>query len=170
MACVGASGCVVCRRSLVASCLGGLARLPVRLRLHVPGPRSVISWTFLSRARPSLRLPLLQGILQRRFRSTAGAATLCLLSSLRPDAGGPSSISPGPSVCPTDPSLAGTPRSGASYVSFLACPHHESHRERKAFLTALTRFLAMIGSLPHRSHAHRQLSIPFTLQQAGYIS
>ncbi len=87
-----------------------------------------------------------------------------------PDTGGLSSFRPGPSVCLTDPSLAGTLRSGASYGSFLACLHHDSHRERKAFLTALTRLLAMIGSLPHRSHAHRQLSVPFTLQQAGYIS
>ncbi len=84
-----------------------------------------------------------------------------------PDAGGPSSLSP--SVYLTDPSLAGTPRSGTSYGSFLACLHHESHRERKAFLTALTRLLAMIGSLPHRSHANRQLSVPFTLQQTVYL-
>ncbi len=81
-----------------------------------------------------------------------------------------SSLSPGLSVCPTDLSLAGTPRSGAIYGSFLACLHHESHREREAFLMALTRLLAMIGSPPHRSHAHRQLSVPFTLQQAGYVS
>ncbi len=86
-----------------------------------------------------------------------------------PDTGGLFSVSPGPSVCLTDPSLAGTPRSGATYGSLLACLHHESHRERKALLTALTRLLAMIGSLPHRSHAHRQLSVPFTLQQTVYI-
>ncbi len=95
------------------------------------------------------------------------------LSSLFPscsDAGDLSSLSPGPSrpsVHLTDPSLAGTPRSGASYGPFLACLHHESHRERKAFLTALTRLLAMMGSLPHRSHATRQLSAPFTLQQTA---
>ncbi len=78
-----------------------------RLRLHVPGQRSVISWTFLSRARPSLRhapwLSLLLSLLQRCFRSTAGAAIPCLLSSLCPEAGGPSSISPGPSRLPDRP-------------------------------------------------------------------
>ncbi len=85
-----------------------------------------------------------------------GSNPLSSLFPSCPDAGGPSSISPGPSrpsVYLTDPYLAGTPRSGASYRSFLACLHHKSHRDRKAFLTALTRLLAMIGSLPHRSHA-----------------
>ncbi len=85
-----------------------------------------------------------------------------------PDAGGLSSLSPGPSrpsAYLTDPSLVGTPRPGASYGSFLACLHHESHRERKDFLTALTRLLAMRGSLPHHSHAYRQHSVPFMLQQ-----
>ena len=51
-------GVVVVRRSIGASlgCLGGLAGSFPRLRrLHVPGPRSVIFWTFLGRARPSLR-------------------------------------------------------------------------------------------------------------------
>ncbi len=80
----------------VSSCVGvsgprlsrGFVSSSSRLRqLHVPGPRSVILWTCLSRARPSLRhaprLPLLLSILQRRFRSTAGAVTVCLLSSLR---------------------------------------------------------------------------------------
>ncbi len=84
------------------------------------------------------------------------SSIFCLFTSC-PDAGGLSPFSPGPSVCLTDPSLAGTLRPGASYGSFLACLRHETHRERKAFLTALTRLLAMIGSLPHRSHAHRQL-------------
>ncbi len=137
------------RRSLGASlgCLGVFGSSP-RLRLHVPGPRSVISWTFLSRARPSLwhapRLPLLLSILQRCFRSTAGAAISCLLSSLRPDAGGPSSISPGPSrpsVYLTDPFLAGTPRSGASYGSSPVCLHHESHKERQSFSYGVDSFI-----------------------------
>ncbi len=129
-------GVVVVRRSLGASlcCLGGLAGLLPRLRwLHVPGPRSLIFWTFLSRARSSLRhaprLPLLQSILQRRFRSTAGAAIPSSLFPSCPDAGGLSSLSPGPSrpsVYLNDHSLAGTPRPGASYGSFLACLHHES--------------------------------------------
>ncbi len=48
---------------------------------------SVISWTVLSLARPSPphppRLPLLQSILQRRIRSTVGAAIRSQLSSLR---------------------------------------------------------------------------------------
>ncbi len=51
---------------------------------------------FLSRARPSLRnaprLPLLLSLLQRWFRSTAGAAILYLPSC--PDVGGPPSLSP----------------------------------------------------------------------------
>ncbi len=33
------------RRSPGASCLGGIGLSPRRLRLHVPGPRSVIFWT-----------------------------------------------------------------------------------------------------------------------------
>ncbi len=97
-----------------------------------------------------------------------GSNPLSSLFPSCPNARDLSSLSPGPSrpsVYLTDPSLAGTPRSSASYGSFLACLHHKSHRERKAFLTALTRFLATIGSLPHRSHANRQLFVPFTLQQ-----
>ncbi len=51
----GVRRCVrVRRRSLGASCLGCLPRLPVRLRLHVPVPRSVNSWTFLRRAHLAL--------------------------------------------------------------------------------------------------------------------
>ncbi len=82
--------------------------------------------------------------------------------------GGLPSFSPGPSrpsVYLTDPSLTGTPCPGVSYGSFMACLHHKTHRRRKDFLTALTRLLVMIGSLPHCSHAHRQLSVPVTLQQ-----
>ncbi len=43
------SGCV--RRSLRACCLGGLARGPFFSNGTSPGPRSVILWTCLSRAR-----------------------------------------------------------------------------------------------------------------------
>ncbi len=79
---VGASGsswCVEVSRGLSLGCLGGFGSLPHPCRrLHVTGPRSVIFCTFLIRARPSLQhapwLPLLQSILQRRFRSTVGAA------------------------------------------------------------------------------------------------
>ncbi len=172
-------GVVVVRRSLGASlgCLGGSsARLPVRLRRHVPGPRSVISWTFLSRARPSVqhapRLPLLQSILQRRFRSPAEAATLLYLLFLSSWRRGPSPNSPGPSrpsVYLTDLSLAGTPRSGQVPVTgppWPACIMNPIE-SGKAFLTASTRLLAMIGSLPHRSHAH-QTTLRTLHATAGY--
>ncbi len=119
----GVRWCVrVRRRSLRAGCLGGLSSVvsSPRLRLHVPGPRSVIFWTCLSRARPfpwnAPRLPLLLSILQRCFRSTAGAAIFCLPS--RPDVRGTPSIHPGPSrlsisllsLSLSDTSLAETPR------------------------------------------------------------
>ncbi len=91
-ACAGASGCVVrLRRSLGASLklsMGFPDGSSPCLRLHVPGPRSVISWTFLSRARPSLRhaprLLLLLSILQRCFRSTAGGSNPLSSLSLVP--------------------------------------------------------------------------------------
>ncbi len=79
-------GVVVRRRSLGASRLSRGFRLvspSVSGGCTIPGPRSIIFWTFLSQAHPSLRhaprLPLLQSILQRRFRSTAGAAILLYL-------------------------------------------------------------------------------------------
>ena len=76
---------------------------PRRLPRNVPGPRSVIFWACLSRARPfSARdapwLPLLLSLLQRCFRSTVGAAIL-YLSSNNPNVGGTPSIRPGQSVC-----------------------------------------------------------------------
>ena len=105
-----ASRCVV-RRSLRAGCLGGLSSVgsSPRLRLHVPGPWSVIFWTCHSRARPSLRvapwLPLLLNILQRCFRSTAGAAILRVFPLVPTSGVHPQSV-PGPSrlsVYLTDP-------------------------------------------------------------------
>ncbi len=181
---VGASGCRRASKFWGLCCLGGLAGSSPRLRrLHVPSPRSVIFWTF-PQSSPSLSAARSTASTTPEYSTTAfqvprGGSNPLSLSSLAslfpscPDAGGLSSFSPGPSrpsVDLTDPSLAGTPRPGASYGSFLACLHHESHREWKAFLTALTPLLAMIGSLPHRSHAHRQLSVPLTLQQAAYLS
>ncbi len=161
------------RRSLWASHLGGLAGSSPRLRrLHVPGPRCVIFWTF-PQSSPSLSAAHSMASPTPEYYTTAfqvhrgGSNPLSPLFPSCPDAGGLSSLSPGPSrpsVYLTDPSLAGTPRPGASYGSFL---YHESHREWKAFLTALTRLLVMIGSLPHRSHAHIQLSVPVTLQQTA---
>ncbi len=81
---------VVVRRSLGASCLGGggLARCPVRLRLHVPRPavRSILDLSSVELVPLCGTLhgfPILLSILQRFFRSTAGTAILCLLSSLR---------------------------------------------------------------------------------------
>ena len=83
--CVRASSCVGVSGPRLSS--GFVGSSPHLRRLHVPGPWSVILWTCLSRARPSLRhaprRPLLLSILQRCFRSTTGAVTLCLVSSLR---------------------------------------------------------------------------------------
>ncbi len=115
-----------------------------------PGPRSVIFWTCLSRARPfsardAPRLPLLLSLLQRCFRSTAGEAILYLPS--RSDVGGPPSISPGsrlvrPSVYYlTDPSLAGIPRSGASDRSSPVCLHRDPHREQQSFSYGVDSFI-----------------------------
>ncbi len=81
-------------RRAFAGCLGVFRWLVAPSRMARPFPRSVIPWTFLSRARPSPhnvpRLPLLLSLLQRRFRSTAGAAILYLSSS--PDVVGLPSI------------------------------------------------------------------------------
>ncbi len=133
------------RRSLRASTRlsrGFLVGSLRHLRLHVPGPWSVVFWTCFSRARPfprdAPRLPLLLSILQRCFRSTAGAAILHVSLSSRPDVGGTPSISPGSrlSVCLlslSDPPLAGTPRCGASDGSSRVCLHRESHREQQSF-------------------------------------
>ncbi len=85
------------------SCLGGLAHRPISgCTLPVCGP--FYSGLVLSQARPSPRhaprLPLLLSILQRCFRSTAGAAILLYLLSC-PDVGGTPSVRPGSvsSVC-----------------------------------------------------------------------
>ncbi len=159
---------------LSPSSRGSLAGSSPRLRrLHVPGPRSVIFWTFPQWS-PSLSAACSMASPTPEYSTTlfqvhrGGSNPLPSLFPSCPNTGGLSSLSPGPSrpsVYLTDPALTGTTRSSASYGSFLACLHHESHRERKAFLTALTHLLAMIGSLPHPSHTHRQLSVPFTLQQ-----
>ncbi len=130
----GASGSCVMSKSSGLLSRGFLVGLsPRHLRLHVPGLRSVIFWTCLSRARPfsawdAPRLPLLLSILQRCFRSTAGAAILYLSS--RPNVGGTPSISPGSCLSVsylTDPSLAGTPHSGASHRFSLVCLHRDPH-------------------------------------------
>ncbi len=77
-------------RRAFAGCLGGFRRLVAPSPMARPGLQSVILWTFLSQAHPSLRdaprLPLLLSLLQRRFRTIAGAAILYLPS--RPDVGG----------------------------------------------------------------------------------
>ncbi len=65
------------------------------------------------------------------------------------------------SVYLTGPPLAGTPRSGASDGSPLVCLHRDPHWEQQSFSSALTRLLAMTGSLPHRSHPHQ--TTPCTL-------
>ncbi len=173
---------VVVRRNL----LGPLSQLSRGFRLVAPSPPAA------ARSRPAVRYILdfpqsspslsaarsmasptpeysTMAFQVHRGGSNSLVLSLSLSLSSFPVTGGPSPFRPSPSVCLTDPSLAGTPHSGASYGSLLACLHRESHRERKAFLTALTRLLVMIGSLPHRSHAHRQLSVPFTLQQTVYL-
>ncbi len=107
---------------------------PRRLPRHVPGPWSVISWTCLSRARPSLWhapwLPLLLSILQWCFRSTAGGSNplssllyRCRGYTLNPSQFGLVCLS----VYLTDPSLAGTPRSVASDGSPPVYLHHDPH-------------------------------------------
>ncbi len=105
--CPGAS-CVEVFGPLL-SCLGGLslARCPSSdgtswsaVRYTLDFPQSSLSLS----AQDAPRLPLLLSLLQRRFRSTAGAAILYLSS--RPDVGGLPSISPG-LVClsPMSPTL-----------------------------------------------------------------
>ncbi len=149
---------VVVRRSLGASCLGGFGSSP----RSSPAARSRLAVRYfldLSSVEPVPLCGTLHGFPysrvfyngvsgpQRRQQSSLSLSPSC------PNAEGLPSFSPGqsrPSVYLTDPSLAGTPHPGTSYGSFLACLHHETHRGWKAFLTALTRLLAMIGSLPHR--------------------
>ncbi len=143
-------------------CLGGLAGSSPRLlrRPHVPGPRSVIFWTCpQSSPSPVTASPTPEYSTTAFQVPRGGSNPLSSLFPSRPDTESLFSFSPGPSVCLTDPSLAGTPRPGASYGSFPACLHHESHRERKAFLTALTRLLVMIGSLPHRRLTRSQTTL-----------
>ncbi len=72
-----------------------------------------------------------------------------------------------PSVCLSvsspslsDPPLTRTPRSCVGSGSHLACLHRDTHREQQSFSSALTRLLAMSGSLPHRSHAHLTTRYP----------
>ena len=122
---------VVARRSLRASKGVFVGSLP-RLRRHVPIPhvRYILDFSQPSRPSPRVtpRFSLLLRLLQRRFRSTAGAAILQLRLP-HPDVGGiPSLTVPvSPSVYLTDPSLAGTPRSDASDGSSLACLHRDPH-------------------------------------------
>ncbi len=79
----------------------GFGSRPLFLQRHVSRPAVRYSLDFPqsspSRSRDAPRLPLLRSLLQRCFRSTAGAAIL-RLSSLS-DVGGTSSIRPGQSVC-----------------------------------------------------------------------
>ncbi len=148
-----------CRASGTSSKLSGLLKLSRGvsfLRLVAlastafSAPRSVISWT--ASVEPVFwdapRLSLLLSLLQRWVGSTAGAAILYLLSC--PDVGGLPSISL--SVCHLSlrPSLP-VPATGPLWSACTVIPIENS----KAFLMALTRLLAMTGSLPHRSHARQ---------------
>ncbi len=86
-------------RALLSRVFGSLPRL----RLHVPVPRSVILWTFLSRARSfprnAPRLPLLMSLLQRCFGSTAGAAILYVFPLVLTSGAHPQSVPVSLSVC-----------------------------------------------------------------------
>ena len=91
----------------------------------------------LSRPRPfprdAPRLPPLLSILQRCFMSTAGAAILYV------------------SFLPSQRRGHTLNHTGPPWSACIVNPIENS----KAFLTALTRLLVMIGSPLHRSHAHQ---------------
>ncbi len=153
----------------------GFGSSPRRLPRHVPGPRSVISWTFLSRARPSPRhaprLPLLLSILQRWFRSTAGAATLLYLlsSSSRRRGPHPQSVPVRSrlSVCLSDrPFPSRNPAFRCQWRVLSGLPASWSPlRTAKLFVR---RWLVYWQWQVHSLTAHtliRQLPVPFTLQQ-----
>ncbi len=124
----------------------GFGSRPLFLQRHGSRPAVRYSLDFssvepVSLAGRSMASPTLS-ILQRCFRSTAGAAILC--PSPQPDAGGPSSISPGPSclsVYLTDPPLTRTPRSRGSGGSPLVCLHRNPHREHQGFSYGVDSFI-----------------------------
>ncbi len=149
----GASGC---RRALRRSLQAWLSR-GFCLRLVAPAPtarpRSAVHYILdFSSVEPvpfsvwdAPRLPLLLSLLQRCFRSTAGATILYLPS--RSDVGVLPSISPGSRLVRlsvyylTNPSLAGTQRSGASDRSSPVCLHLDPHREQQSFSYAIDSFI-----------------------------
>ena len=96
--------------------------------------------------------------------STAVATILYLVSC--PDVRGLPSTTASPvslsvyRLSLTDPPLTRTPSSCGSGGSHLVFLHRDPHWEQQSFSSALTRLLAMTGSLPHRSHAH--LTTPYS--------
>ena len=158
----GASGSVV-HRSLRAWLSRGVVfgSSPRLLRL-VPGPLSVIFWTF-PQSSPSLQTGCSMAFPTPEYSTTVfqvhlwGSTPISFLSSrrrgytLNQSRGGGSHLSVS---YLTDPSLAGTrvpvPVTGPLRSACIVIPIENS----KAFCTAFTRLLAMTGSLPHRSHAH----------------
>ncbi len=114
------------------SCLGGLAHRPVSsCTFPARGPL----YPGLASVEPVPSLGTLHGFpYSWVFYNDVSGPPRKQQSSIfplpHPDVGGTPSIRPGPShlsVYLTDPSLAGTPRSGASDESSLVCLHRESH-------------------------------------------
>ncbi len=123
--CVRVSSCVV-KVSGLLGCLGGFGSSP-RSSPVAPHSRPAVRYFLdLSSVEPIPLCNTLHGFPYSRvfYNGVSGppqgqqSSSIFSWSSFRPDPGGPSSNSPGPS-CPsvylTDPSLAGTPRSGASF-------------------------------------------------------
>ncbi len=149
---VGASGCRRASssksRGLSRLSRGFLARLPVFFGCTFPARDPI--YPGLSSVEPVPLCGMLHGFptpesFTTVFQVHRGCSNpLSPLFPSCPDAGGPSSISPGPSrlsVYLTDPFLAGTLRPGASYGSSLVCLHHESHRERQSFSYGVDSFI-----------------------------
>ncbi len=155
--------------------LGGLAGSSPHLRrLHAPGLRSVIFWTF-PQSSPSLSAARFMASPTPEYSTMAfqvprgGSNPLSNFSSLLvPTPGSVLSQSRSvSSVCLSDrPFPSRNPTSRCQLRVLPGLPASWILIENgKLFLSALTRLLAMMGSLRHRSHANRQLSVPFTLQQ-----
>ncbi len=145
----GASGssCVKVSRGLCR--LGDFRWLVAPSPPPVPGPRSVIFWT-CPQSSPSLSAARSTASPTPEYSTTAfqvhrGGSNPPSSSPLIPMPGVRLQTVPVRPVCLsvylTDPSLARTPRSGASYGSSLVCLHHESHRERQSFSYGVDSFI-----------------------------
>ncbi len=69
----------------------------------------------------------------------------------------------------TDPPITRTPRSHGSGGSFPVCLHRDPHWEQQSFSSALTRLLAMTGSVPHRSSDNSMCSSRYS-RPSTYLS